>query len=512
MNLISVVGCIFRKKYERNYDYPNFKPYFYRVIGVNDANEYNNELRTLKDKCEEFKDECLIFDGSIPLSGEMELIGYIYNELNNMDILNMKVQDITIFENAETNRKFLEALDYVIPKAIEKEKFFNDSVRNNFITKLIVWTFSYVKGINFSGDQIPKCIFYGNIDKHEIYFLILLYKMNFDVIYLNPLKEEMIGEIATESEVIKELGILQIESFEERCRKGKTIELNETLTKQLQREVDAQLFQDTGMYKPWQFRDGYTKSFTLDTILEDIYVYWNEDAKLRPGFAVTNNVVKVPTMFFKIDGRYEDIFEYQKLVKACIGSENTLIINNREIVKDISSNNELYSVTFCQLSNGEFDIEALKEVSFYKYGKYEKAVQDFILRKFNELIGESDVLNNKLSKEDVIKCLGLILNLDEKIIRMIDNFDYTKQVPKIVVFIDKEDNLSVSLQVVLAYLHVVGMDIVIFNPSGLFNMNYLIKPNVINTERLDNMEYNLEFFNLMNMRPKKNMFSKFLGL
>lgn len=512
MKLREIIGCMFRKKYERNYDYPNFKPYFYRFIGVSNANEYNDELRTLQSKCEEFKNSIIIFDGEIPLNGEMELIGYIYNELNNMNIFNMVSQDITIFQNNEVNHKFLQALDYVIPIAIEKERFFNDSVRNNFITKLIVWVFSFVKNIDFDGDQIPKCIFYGNINRHEVYFLMILYKMGFDVIYINPLKEENINEIATEAEIEKSLEILPIETFEERCRAGRIIEINETITKQIQRDVEEQLFTGTGMYKSWQFRDGYTQSFTVDTILEDIYVYWNEEAKVRPGFSVSGNVVKIPTMFFKIDGCYKDLFQYQKLVKTCIASENTLIVNNREIVKEEIPTNELYAVTFCQLSNGEFDIEALKELPFYKYDRYEEDVQNFILKKFNEMITEENVLKNKLSKEDVIRVLGLILNLDEKIIRMIDNFDYTKQIPKIVVFIDKEDNLSISLQVTLAYLHIIGMDIIIFNPSGLFNINYLIKQNVINIERLDSMDYSLEFFNLMNMKPKKSVFSKFLGL
>lgn len=512
MKLRDITGYMFKNKYKRNSDYPNFKPYFYRFIGVDDANEYNNQLRTLQSKCEEFKNSCLIFDGSIPLSGEMELIQYIYNELNNMNIFNMISQDIVIFNNADINYKFLQALDYVIPIAVNKENFFNDSVRNNFITKLIVWVFSFAKNIEIDGDQIPKCIYYGNIQKHEVYFLMLLHKMGFDVLYINPLKEENFEGIESESELVKEQGILSIETFEERCKKGKVIEINETLTKQLQREVESQLFTDTGIYKPWQFRNGYTKSFTLDTIVEDIYVYWNEPSKLRPGFSVSGDTVKIPNIFFKIDGHQNDMFEYQKLVKTCVESKNTLILNNRELAKNVNVNKDLYSVMFFQLSNGEFDINELKKLNFYKFSKYNNEVQDFILKKFNEAILSTDVFTNSFTKEDTVQFLALILGLEDEIVRMIDNFDYTGHIPKVVVFIDNENTISVPLQLILGYLHIVGMDIVIFNPSGLFNINYILKPTIINTVRLDTMGYDVTYSNVMNMKEQHHsIFSRFLG-
>ena len=111
----------------------------------------------------------------------------------------------------------------------------------------------------------------------------MLYKMGFDVIYINPLKEELWNDIddAGLSKCIKSMEILSVESFKERASKGKVIDNFETVTKQIQRDIEEQLFSNTGMFKPWQFRKGYTKSVLLDTILEDIYIYWNEPCKLR---------------------------------------------------------------------------------------------------------------------------------------------------------------------------------------------------------------------------------------
>ncbi|WP_455504961.1 YceG family protein, partial [Clostridium sp.] len=216
INLKNITMYMFRTIYEREDTYNKFKPYFYRFIGVEDSSNYDNYIKTIQNKCLE-EDKCIIFDGSIPLSGEMELIQYIFNELAFMDVYKMSSQEITIFEEFEINLKFLKALEYVIPMACNKENFFNDNVRNNFITKLIVWTYTYAKNIKYDSSINPKCIYYGNIERHEIYFLIMLYKMGYDVIYINPLKEEFWSEIEEDrlSECIKSMGILSIESFNE---------------------------------------------------------------------------------------------------------------------------------------------------------------------------------------------------------------------------------------------------------------------------------------------------------
>ena len=510
INLKNITMYMFRTIYEREYTYNKFKPYFYRFIGVEDSSNYDNYIKTIQNKCLEEEDKCIIFDASIPLSGEMELIQYIFNELAFMDVYKMSSQEITIFEEFEINLKFLKALEYVIPMACNKENFFNDNVRNNFITKLIVWTYTYAKNIKYDSSINPKCIYYGNIERHEIYFLIMLYKMGYDVIYINPLKEEFWSEIEEDrlSECIKSMGILSIESFNERASKGKAIDNFETITKQIQREVEEQLFSRTGVFKPWQFRKGYTKSVLLDTILEDIYIYWNEPCKLRSGFKVEGDTVRVPCFFKKIDGMYKDEFEYQKLVKYCTSSSNTLVFNGIYFSEDVKFTDDMYQIMFCQLSDGTFDIEAIKKLPIYKFSKYSEDVQNFLLKKFNETITSKELYNKSFNKEEVLRLLVLVLGLNESIVRLVDNFDFTGAVPKIVIYLEKEEVLPESMQLLLGYIHTIGIDIVIFNPSGLFNINNVIKETVLNDFRLEVMKYDSTYKELISM--KQGIFSKFL--
>ena len=510
INLRNITSYMFRTIYEREDTYNKFKPYFYRFIGVDDSSKYNDCIKTIESKFIEEKDKCITFDNSIPLSGEMELIQYIFNELSSMDVYKMTSQDITIFDDFEVNFKFLSALECVRPSACSKENFFNDNVRNNFITKLIVWTYSYATDRKYDDSINPKCVYYGNIQRHEIYFLIMLYKMGFDVIYINPLKEELWDEIddAGLSECIQSMEILSVESFKERANSGKIIDNFETVTKQIQRDIEEQLFSNTGMFKPWQFRKGYTKSVLLDTILEDIYIYWNEPCKLRSGFKVEGNTVQVPCFFKKIDGIYNDEFEYQKLVKYCTSSPNALVFNGRYFSEDVQFTDDMYQLMFCQLSDGSFDIDEIKKLPIYRFSKYSEDVQNFLLKKFNETISSTELFNRTFNKEEILRLLVLVLGLNESIVRLIDNFDFTSAIPKIVIYLEDENTMPESMQILLGYLHTIGIDIVIFNPSGLFNINNVIKAAALNDFRLDVMKYDSKYNNLMNL--KQGVFSRFL--
>lgn len=510
MDFYSISSYMFKNYRDRTDGYEQFKPCFFRFIGADNEELYNNSIKALKEEIESHKEICVFFENTIPVNAEFELIQYIYNELDRMDVRNIKSQEIVLFQNENINRLFLEALNYVVLLSIKKENFFNDNVRNNFISKLIVWVYSFIREIKFDDETNPKCIYYGEISRHEIYFLILLYLMGFDVIYMNPLKEKYFSEIDEDnlSQCKKSMGILQLESFKERASKGKDITVIESTTKKIQKDVQDMLFTGTGIYKPWQFREGYTKSILLDTIVEEICSNWNEPARLREGFKVTNDLVSVPCFFYKIDGQFLDLSEYKKLVQCCIESPNTLFFNNGNISNEYLLTDDVYELMFCQLSDGSFDIEEIKKTSIYKFKKYSKEVQDFILKKVNEIILNNEIFNINLEKETTLKLLVLVLSLNEKIVRLIDNFDFIGDIPKIVIYLNNEEEISESMTMLLGYLHVVGMDIVIFNPSGLFNINHVIKEGKIIDVRLQKMSYDSTYKSILGF--KQSVFSRIL--
>lgn len=490
----------------------NDKNYFYRFIGIENLDTYNNDLKFIYDK---FNDNYIIFDGEIKMKAEIELIEYVYKELDVIDIRKLKNHEIILFEDKNINDLFIDSLQKVVNLSIINENFFNENTRNNFITKIIVWAFIYLKNIDFYDELNPKVVYYGQIERHEIYFLFLLYYMNFDVLYINPLKDEFFEEIDINKITILKnyMHLGSIDSFLTRCEKGENSDIIETLTKKIQTEVHEELFNNTGMFKPWQYRDGFTKSVLLDTILDDIYIYYKEPSRFRDGFEVNKKCVSVPCFFFKIDGEYFDKNEYQKLVKYAVkSSTKTVFFNTPHISVDASFGNEMYKVMFYELSDGTFDIENIKKLDIYNLNRYSEDTQNFLLNKFNEVIVKRDIYVNNLQKEEKLKLLSLILNMNDEIIKLIDSFDFVDKIPKIVIYLNNEDILSNSTKLLLGYLANIGLDIIIFNPSSLCNLSDTIKNTRFINFRLEDINYksNYNMLGLMSTQNKiKNFFNGF---
>ena len=231
---------------------------------------------------------------------------------------------------------------------------------------------------------------------------------------------------------------------------------------------------------------------------------------MRTGFRVENKVVSVPCFFYKIDGQFINDFEFQRLVKFCTESKNTLFFNDGRISSMNEESDDMYSLMFCQLSDGTFDIEEVKKTSIYRFGKYSNEVQNLILNKFNEIIVKKDIFNINLDKEKILRFFALVLSMDEQIIRIIDNFDFTGNVPKLVVYLNNEDEICELMTMLLGYLNNIGIDIVIFNPSGLFNINNIIKNTIVKVMRLEQMNYTSNYGRLIKL--KKSMISKILRI
>lgn len=501
---------IWKSNRERQGVKQNFKPLFVRYIGVENSLEYNDILKTYFENFKDNPDTSILFDGEIPMKAEFTLINYIGNELNNMNVLDMQHQDIVLFDDANLNDFFLKALDYVIPLAIKKENFFNDNTRNNFILKLIIWSYLYLRPIKYEEGKVPKCFYYGDISRHEIYFLILVHLMGFDVIYVNPLRDQFWDEIDENklSEVHKNAQILPTETLQERIRNAQKIENCESITLQLERDIESQLFTGTGVYRPWQFRTGTTNAIFWNSTIIDLSQNWAEQARVRQGFKVEGKTVSVPVFFQQIDGVYKNLNEYKNILDKCTTSPITLVSTNRgeELVNRNYDKDIKYKLTFCQLNDATINKEAIKETDFYPLKKYKIEVQEFILSKINETILDKRLFTKKLDKEEILNLILILLNISEQTIRLIDNYDFTQDIPKVTIFLNKEEGIEEDVLYTLAFLHKVGFDIVIFNPSGLFGATNTINPDRINSIRLDEMQYDKTYEDL---KSKKGFFNKF---
>ncbi len=490
-----------------------FRPLFVRFIGVQEPKEYDNIIKTIQVRVSENESTSVLFDSEVPMVANFDLINIITKELETMDVLNIKNEDIILFDDMEKNKKFIAALNYILQIALPKENFFNKSQEINFICKLIVWAYTYIYHIKESQYYNPKCIYYGTISKHEIYFLMLLSKMQYDVIYINPASDCNFTDVDTQGLSIlkQEAHIAPTETLSAKAARGTVIAQVQSATLQFEQDIEQELFSGTGSYRPWQFREGTTNPVFYNSSIHDIEANFQEQARLRTGFYTKDKTVTVPYLFHVIDGEYQDINKYSNLVSKLANNEKTILsINENEKLYDLNVNpDDKYKLMFCRFSDGTYNPDEIKKLEFYKYTQYKPEVQNLIIQKINEIILNPDVFAFNMTDNEILDLTMILLNLDKKVIRAIDSFDFVEYTPKLVVFIEEEQHISKQLLLLIGFLTKIGFDIIIFNPAGMFSPSAILNMNYINTTRLDNINYNRTYSSLKSKQEKKGIHGMF---
>lgn len=513
--LKTLVQQLWKPNFERQGINAEFRPFFIAYIGVEDQREYNNVLATLVDKAKQDAKHTVVFDNRIPFEIDFEFMNAIKSELNFIDVFHLKSEDLVMFSE-DDNLVFIKALQEVIDMAVNIEHFANDSIRNNFITKLLLHVYNHIRPLEFVNKDAAtnKCFYYGQIERHDFYLLILLAKMGWDVIYINPLKEPD-GLDFTGAERHFNNQLLSIESLRERADKGTAYQQFDSITLGFEQEVEQELFTDSGMFRPWQFKKGTTKNLFFNSTIFDLESNWNEEARVRQGFSVENKIVYVPNFFYELEGEYEDTQKYKELVQNIANAKNVLFSTGKisDFLDITISEEQVLQITFCQLNDGSFDLERLKSLPFYKYAPFNDDTENFILKKINETLSDKALFTQPLtSKVDMLEFVGACLELNRDLVRLIDSFDFPFSIPKVVVFLENETSIDPQVPYLLGFLHKIGFDIAVFSPAGMSDLSSYIERGRFNCQRLETIKYDRTFNSLRTFAPRKGGFlSKLFG-
>lgn len=278
-----------------------------------------------------------------------------------------------------------------------------------------------------------KCIYYGSIERYAVYFLMLLAGMGFDIVYINPFeKPDCLDLLGAELSVRNTR--YPIGSFNDRASKGQAIHQIDSVTLGFRQEVEKTVFTDSGLFRQWQFKHGgTTESMFLNATVEDLENNWDAEARVRQGFVVVGKKVKIPTLFYEVDGVHSDENEYCAFVGKFVGGKDTLLISGKpEELLDITiSEDDVLKISFCQRGDGSFDRDMLKALPFYRYAPYNDDTEDFILDKINETLSDSTLFSRPIvEKRDKVEFVAMCLQLNKKLMYMIDTYDFPFGIPK----------------------------------------------------------------------------------
>lgn len=263
-----------------------------------------------------------------------------------------------------------------------------------------------------------------------------------------------------------------------------------TLAYQAYQELGETLFngETPGMYRDFQFKT--CKNVPMRLIYEDIISMWKVDNQFRPGFSSSETAVNIPNIFGIINGCKESKDEYCKTIGSFVTSHTILYKNpsilNMDTVKEsgmmfnhgASVNRVRFEDQKPVISNGKLNINILRAYPNFSYKYIREDAQLNMLSKIQDIL---DMVNLDKSIENGFKSLNkyydlvlnICMNLPQNIQQMVQWYDFTKEVPKIILVHDKASDIGVETTIFLNYLYLLGFDILIFVPTGYRVTNYL---------------------------------------
>ena len=352
---------------------------------------------------------------------------------------------------------------------------------------LVAWMKRYQKDLfqNWQAPEVGVFILFGACSgDNEALFLRLLAKLPVDVLVLLPdlnapcvLKDPALLDLHKEHSL--PMTDFPVEPSQMRVR---------TAAYQAEREMDSILYQNTGLYRAKQHQKA--EAVTLQTMYEEIGLLWDQEMKYRPGFAAEGDTVTVPVLLEKICGIKDGpILPYWLEIKKLVTPETTLVTKLPWQTGLEANPMKPYATQF--LRQGRLQREKIKQHKDYPYGILRPEIQDYLLDKLQALLDEKLIAGTYQNGTEYT-IVSTILGLPKDLLRRIQNFDFTKKNPKLIIISTTEETLSLEDSILVAFLNLVGFDILFFVPTGYQSIEKYFQKPFANEHQLGPYRYDLQ--------------------
>ena len=480
---------------------------FARINGCDNRNTYVNNLYLLYQDLKKANRSIKVINNKItnPSVDEISKIkrGNYANE-------NQLIMDLKKNINLKSNTFIDVARDAFVDTMIETGKLMNMDL-NKMMNKgiyILCWFQRYIPDLLGNTDihsPAPILIYFGNVETDtESLFLNMAAKLPIDVIIFNPEKK---GDKLT-GERLYEVNFEETLKVNEYPTDGNNLSMG-TMAYNAERDLDTMMYSDTGMYRDMQFSKA--NIIKLSTTYEEINIYWKQEARFRPNFSTVDDIVNIPVMFAKISGvANSDTDTYFKNIKDLL-TDTTLIYKNENIY---DRNCTVAAGVPSFFKNGRLDREGIKHSQIYKYDYLRAETQEYILDKLSELLRRKTIAGTGQNGTEY-KIITIVLDLPKEILRFIQSFDFTKCPPKLIIVNTTETVISLEDSIIVAFLNLIGFDIVFFIPTGYDNVNKYFNNQIMEEHIIGNYLYDIaipDFNRLRSVKEKKkSFFSRLFG-
>ena len=469
--------------------------------GVKDKITYMNELYQLQLELKNNKRRIVIVDDAIPAPSNEEIASIrrrTYTKLDQM--LSDLVVNIQYSFNIELQRLMIKAfLDVLLEEA--KKPQMNINKMKNKEVYMLFWLKRYQAEL-FSSWKMPQISCFilmgGCKSETEALFLKILARLPIDVLILNPnlnIKSTIYDKLLYEVNYETSMNVTKFP------RENADIKLG-TVAYHAERELDTIMYQDSGLYRNQQYQKA--NAVNLQTMYEEIKILWNEELKYRPNFLITDDIVNLPVICAKVSGvKNSDITSYWISVKELM-TQDTYVIQNVPFIES-TAYNPLKEHTTEFFKNGKLQKNKIKNHADYQYRFLREEMQEHMLDKLQILINQA-LIKGTFQNGTEYTIVATALNLPKDILRLIQKFDFTKKNPKIIYINTGEKASSLEDSILIAFLNLIGFDILSFVPTGYQNIENYFNKELMEEHQIGDYIYDMQVPNFatlsLNTRPK----------
>lgn len=456
------------------------------LIGYDDEAVYNNMLLNFKEGFAKSKKQLIFIEKPLenPNADEIRQLGSVNRSSVTAMIDELALQ---IRLNGDAARTILAQTE--LRKLLNSLYTGNPTVVYNYGSKFISWLYRCTQARKYAVqyEDIPLILYYGDISQSEIYFLHYMSRVGFDVLYITPNKQLL--DMAVDKNLDGRMQIFQLpQTKESGSYPTKAIKMKvNTVAYSAERELDTMLYGgDAGIFRDFQFPNSQT--VTLRTTLEEISILWKQEARFRQGFATAGNLVTVPNIFAKISGVKDgNLSVYWEDIREKLTPETILKVKGSAPAPQGSLDLSAYRSFY---RNGQIDAERLKASSLNRYSYLPDRIQDMLFFKLQEAVDSRFI---KLSGDELMcSVLHFGLNLDKDFMKLLQSFDFTKQLPKLIWIDAVEQTFTLEECIQLVLCNLIGFDILIYTPTGYKNLETFVSSDAFEEHTLNDFQYNVE--------------------
>jgi hypothetical protein len=374
-----------------------------------------------------------------------------------------------------------------------------DGIKNHELRRVLVdlvkWSINHLQPLLEDANperEMPKFLWYGDCKKSHQYFLYYLIKLGCDVVIFHPEGKDILAGWMSEKVFTHHFQTIQpAEPFPKEKRSRKT-----TVAYRASKEIENILNQEgSGLYKPWQLRDYTPSSITLKTTYDELFILCKEMAMIRPDFEVGNGLVKIPSIFAKIQGVSKNRKEYWERLHSLAQLEPGLLIRRLPFTIPNSSDFRFHYRNALG-KDGLLNPERMMESHYWPYSFLPSGLQKGIasaVRRICEKPGIKPLLMENL-EEVKMYLFTQAMFMPKNIIQLLEKFDYSQHVPKIIIYNNElSGTLSRSDAALLQLLNHFGIDIIIYNPPGHNDIENYLDEGLFDKHWLDEVVFDLEY-------------------